>query len=61
MFFSVTERSEDTGLVYTLSVVRLAEISKFTMKITSLLKNRARSSKKLILAISGQKKIVEDK
>ena len=61
MFFSVTERSEDTGLVYTLSVVRLAEISKFTMKITSLLKNRARSPKKLILAISGQKKIVEDK
>ena len=30
--FSVTERSEDTGLVYPLSVVRRAERSKLTMK-----------------------------
>ena len=31
-FFPVTERSEDTGLVYSLSVVRRAERLKFTMK-----------------------------
>ena len=44
MVIPVTERSEDTGLVYP-----------SVCEITSLLKNRARSPKKVILAISCQK------
>ena len=31
-FFPVTDQTEDTGLVYPLSVVRRAERSRFTMK-----------------------------
>ena len=56
----VTERSEDTGLVYPLSVVRRAERSKFTMKNCFSFEEQCAIAEKLILAISGQKKkIVE--
>ena len=55
----VTERSEDTGLVYPLSVVRRAERSKFTMKDYFSFKEQRPIAEKLILAISGQKNIVE--
>ena len=57
MFFSVTERSEDTGLA--LSVVRRDERSKFIMKDYFSFEKQRAIAEKLILAISGQKKIVE--
>ena len=50
----VTERSEDTGLVYPLSVVRRAERSKFTMKDYFSLEEQRANAK---LAISGQKEL----
>ena len=53
-----TERNEDTGLVYPLSVVRRAEESKFTMKDYFSFEEQRAIAKKLILQISGQKKIV---
>ena len=56
LIFPVTERSEDTGLVYPLSVVRRAERSKFTMKDYFSFEEQGAIAEKLILAISGQKK-----
>ena len=56
-FFQVTEQSEDTGLVYPLSVVRRAERSKFTMKDYFSFEEQGVIAEKLILAISGKRKI----
>ena len=54
--FPVTERSEDTGLVYPLSVVRQAKRSKFNMKNYFSFEEQRAIGKKLILAISDKKK-----
>ena len=53
----VTERSEDTGLA--LSVVRRDERSKFIMKDYFSFEKQRAIAEKLILATSGQKKIVK--
>ena len=58
-FFPVTDQTEDTGLVYPLSVVRRAERSRFTMKDYFSFEEQRAITEKLTLAISGQKKIVE--
>ena len=60
-FIPVTERSEDTGLVYPLSVVRRAERSKFTMKDYFSFEEQRAIAEKLILATSGQKKSAKKK
>ena len=58
-FFPVTDQTEDTDLVYPLSVVRRAERSRFTMKDYFSFEEQRAITEKLTLAISGQKKIVE--
>ena len=55
----VTEQSEDTGLLYPLSVVRRVERSNFTMKDYFSFEEQRVIAEKLILAMSSQKKIVE--
>ena len=52
-FFPVTEWSEDTGLVYPLSVVR--RTTKFTMKDYFSFEEQCAIAETLILAISGKK------
>ena len=59
LIIPVIERSEDTGLVYSLSVVQRAERLKFTMKDYFSSKKQRAITEKLILAIPGQKKIDE--
>ena len=60
-FFPVTEWSEDTGLVYPLSVVRRAERSKLTMKDYYSFEEQRAIAEKLILAISGKKNVETNK
>ena len=59
LLFLVTERSEDTGLVYPLSVVVVAwwaENYKFFTKGCFYFEEQRAIAEKLILAISGKKK-----
>ena len=62
--FPVTERSEDTGLVYSLSVAWWAENYKFSTKGRFYFKEQRAIAEKLILSISfkekkKKKKIIE--
>ena len=52
----VTERSEDTGLVYTLSAACWSKSYKFSTKGCFFFEEQRAIAEKLILAISGKKK-----